>query len=418
MRKGKSLDQRMYGYELSGTEYVLIFENDNTGFVRYDGRSRTKFYLDPSPFLTSPKREVYILEKGPAPREGELIEVTVSETDSELVGSIKTGYLNKIKYVSSWVKQNPNKYIRCKNMKPDEYTEFFAEPFRGSNEYNVDQLAFCMSLCTVSSPVEGSNGKGGIESGVFGKKKAWDSFKTLMEVIPKDFMQARSKYYYNQYEKDTTAKPVSSKEVSISILFPEKTAIHVPITVGTNVREKSSYKENILYQIPFMRAYMLDSLLFEPVPASESVEKEMIDMIHSIVDTVSSTKSIAYNLDVGSMTSKLSSAFARLKMKQEFTVTDVKECGDMWLDMYQQSLNLERSCMPVEDLFRLTPAAFRLYRELEDTYGSEANVPIAALDNIKSVDVWELEEAFEKLQRIGAIYCRDNQTIRLIDFKF
>lgn len=407
----------MFGYEFSGTEYTLIFENDNIGFVRFDNRSRKKFYLDPSPFLKSPKQEVYVLEGENAPKNGDLVEIFVSETDSLIQGSIHNCTRTKIKYVRDWKKLSPNTYIRSKAMKPDEYTDFFGQPFHGIHEYNVEDLSFCMALCTVSSPILGSNGKGGIDTGIFGKKNAWDSYKTLMDVIPSDFKKVKSKYYYNQADKDVQGNPIQPKEVNLSVLSPHTTSIHLPILVDTEVRDKSKYKDNVLYQIPIMRAYMLDTLLFEPEPASEKVEKELIDMIYSILDEVNSTKSIAYDLDIGSTAAKLSSAFARLKLKESFTETDVRECGETWREMYHRSLKLSRVGMRPEDLFRLSPEEFRLYQELQDACDLEKQIPMSVLETVKSLNPLSLDNAFQGLRKKGLLYCPTGETIRLIDFK-
>ncbi|AFV24497.1 hypothetical protein Mpsy_2293 [Methanolobus psychrophilus R15] len=414
----RSLDNRWRGYELSGTEMKLIFENDNIGFVRYNIGYKTKAYLDPSPFKKTPKREVYVFECENLPKEGELIEVITLETDEKnFEGPVHNCIRVVIKYVKDWRKLSPNKYIQSKAMKRDEYTDFFGQPFRGNNKNSVEDLSFCMALSTVSSPMIGANGKGGIDTGIFGKKDVWSSYKDVMGLIPSDFKRAQSKYYYNQTEKDALINPVNSKEINMSLLTPKSTAIHIPILVDGEVRRKSQYKENVLYQIPIIRAYMLDTLLFEPQPASEKVEKRVVDMIHSILNKVSSTQSMACNIDVSSTASKLSSAFARLKLSDVFTEADVIECGDIWLDMYHHSLKIEKAGIDVDHLFKLRPDEFRLYQELQDMYGLEEPIPMSVLKDVKSVEFWLIEETFDILRKKGIVYCPNMETFRLIDFK-
>lgn len=415
-----SLDNRWHGYELSGTEMQLIYDHDDIGFVRYDGRSRNRAYLDPSPFLPTPKREIYVFECEQLPKEGDLIEVLHFEPDYENYEGPNVHNLIRvpIKYIKNWVKASPNKYIQSKAMKPDEYTEFFSEPFRGNEKTDLEELAFCMALSSVSSPMIGANGKGGIDTGIFGKKEVWSPFKEVMGIIPSDFRKVKSKYYYEQAEKDILSNPAKSKEVNLSMLRPESTAIHIPMLIDGEVRSKAQYKENVLYQIPWMRAYMLDTLLFEPEPSSKKVDKIMVDMLHSILNEVTSTKSMAYNLDVGSTASKLSSAFARLKLHDVFTEADVIECGERWLNSYHHSMRIETTGMDTEHMFKLKPDEFRLFQELKDKYGLEVIIPMSALGNIQTVDIWLIEEAYNGLRKKGILICpKENETMKLIDFK-
>lgn len=90
------LSTRTYGYEFSGSEYRLIYEYDNMGYVRFLDRTKTIFQLDPSPFLHNPYKEVFIVgEKCPLPPDGKLIEVTVRETEKKvgLINNEKRGGL-------------------------------------------------------------------------------------------------------------------------------------------------------------------------------------------------------------------------------------------------------------------------------------------------------------------------------------
>jgi hypothetical protein len=64
-----SLYDRWQGSELSVLEKELIFNRDNTGFVEYDTKDGKYFYLHPSPFLNSPKREIFCAESCDPPAE-------------------------------------------------------------------------------------------------------------------------------------------------------------------------------------------------------------------------------------------------------------------------------------------------------------------------------------------------------------
>lgn len=412
-----SLKNREFGFELSGTEYTLIFEKENIGFVRFDSKAKMHFYLDPSPFFESPKREVYVLENCVPPNNGDLIEVITLESDSFIDGSYGNYQRTKIKYVHNWKKLSPNTFIRSKAMHPEEYIDFFNRPFSGAPEY-MEQLSFCLALCTMSSPSIGSNGKGGIDSGIFAKKDSWGPFKRLMDLVPSDFRKTSSKYYFDQFDKEKVINPLKSEEINIATLNPLEVPVHIPITLDTGVKRVNNYKDDIMYEIPFLRAYLLDSLMFRPEATSKKVESHLIDLIDDMVEEFTHAKSISYSQDLGSAAPKLCSAFARLKLTEKISKNDVDECGAIWMDMFHYSIRTANSNLAPEELFKLTPHAFKLYRELEDKYGVDKHIPISAISEITSINQWEKEEALATLKKIGSIYSPSNQFIRLIDFKF
>jgi len=149
--KNTSLKNREFGYQFSGVEYSLIFENENIGFVRFVDQSENLFYLDPSPFLNTPKAELYVLENLPFPKRGELIEVSVSGTDHKIQEIKGTFFKTIIKYVRNWKKINPNILIHRKTLQPVEFKNFFIQAFKGDREY-IEQIGYCLSLYAVSSP--------------------------------------------------------------------------------------------------------------------------------------------------------------------------------------------------------------------------------------------------------------------------
>ncbi len=104
-----TLSNREWGFQLSGIEYSLTFEKEDMGFVRFADRAQKLFYLDPSPFLDTVKPELYVLENGLSPKRGELIEVTVSQTDSEVIPEKDVYKRMKYKFVKDWQKSDPNK---------------------------------------------------------------------------------------------------------------------------------------------------------------------------------------------------------------------------------------------------------------------------------------------------------------------
>nr|HPM60968.1 hypothetical protein [Methanoregulaceae archaeon] len=79
-----TLKNRIYGHSLSAIEKELIFSREDTGFVRPIHSSGALFCLDPSPFLQSPKREVY-LAQCPPPEKHALIRARVSEARQDIM---------------------------------------------------------------------------------------------------------------------------------------------------------------------------------------------------------------------------------------------------------------------------------------------------------------------------------------------
>ena len=100
-----SLQQRMYGYSFSAIEKELIFQRENTGFVRRD-ECRRNLFLDPSPFLKSPKREISSLLCEP-PAEGDLIETTVLEIQECIQRDQSGHYRLNVKCINKWKRLNP-----------------------------------------------------------------------------------------------------------------------------------------------------------------------------------------------------------------------------------------------------------------------------------------------------------------------
>jgi hypothetical protein len=412
------LNNRERGYEFSATEYGLIFENEDIGFVRYDKRSSRRFYLDPSPFLKTPKNEIYIVENGAFPNEGDCIKVASFESEFKLTGTLKN--LNKVnaKYVSHWDKESPNKFIHRESMNPEEYIDYFKIPFIAEPDY-IEPLSFCLALCTMSSPEIGSNGKGGIDSGVLtGRKKHWDEYKKLMQVIPPDFKKTTSEYYFNQLNTEKKLNPSRSKEVNLSISNPVDMAVHIPMALAESIefRKLPQYKETLYYEAPLMRAKMLDALLFEP-EKSEKVDKQLVNKIYELKDTFTNSSAISYSQDIGSAPSKLSSAFARLNFKDKMSKEDVNECTELWMDMFHYSLRVDSSNLTAPRKLELSPEAQKTYKELKDYFGIENSFPIEMIPSHVTINGWLIEETISEIKRKGAAYSPKIHTIKLMDDK-
>lgn len=411
----KSLKNREYGFEFSGTEYSLIFEHDNMGFVRFAGRSKKIFYLDPSPFLPTPKKEKYILEKCQPPKNGELIRVTSLET--ETVVRQKFGLFNnvEIKYVRAWEKVSPNKLIHRKVLHTDEFIDFFKIPYVGISDH-IEPIAHCLALYCVSSPSIGSNNKGGIDAAMITRKNQWGAFKNLMSIIPNNFKKATSTNFYGIMENEQNIQPVNSLEVSRAFKNPNDLFVHIPVTLNVELKKSEHYKENIDFQIPMMRSHLLDALLFKPEIQS-NVESYITETIYDMIDKVDSAKTMMYKQDLGNVTPKLSSAFARLNFSEKVTKESIKDSKSMWEDMFARSQQVKTLNFSVKGQSKRSINAQNLYCDLKNIFGIESGFSMDRIKEETKYSEWVLEDAIAELQRCGAVYSPTNASMKLIDLK-
>lgn len=122
-----SLYDRWQGSELSVLEKELIFNRDNAGFVQYDTKDGKYFYLHPSPFLNSPKREIFYAESCDPPVEHTFVEVEIeSEREFPLNGSQDR---ITVKTISGWKPFDPSPLAeRRKIMDYEEIVHYFTPP--------------------------------------------------------------------------------------------------------------------------------------------------------------------------------------------------------------------------------------------------------------------------------------------------
>lgn len=414
----RTLKTREFGYELSGFEHNLLFEKDEIGFVRFDGRSQSIFYLDPSPFLPSPKREIYAIRDSdvPVPEKNELIEVTSFELERVVSGKINNLVNTNVKYVRSWVKVNPNKLLHRKVMNSEEYVDFFKRPFKKEAE-NIDEIAQTLALCSVSSNAVGVNEKGGIDSGIISKKSGWEHFKSIMRMIPKEFKSTKSTYYYTSLEVEKIINPTSSSEVNLSIFNPKEMFVHVPVTFDIDTRRKDQYLKDISFEIPFVRAQLIDSLMFQPV-ITKKAEKRLTDRIYDMIETFTHTDRIAYKQDLGDAAPKIASSIARMNFKTEVSVDDVDDGYYNWLNMFHHSQQFRNSNLETDDIFRLPENARHLYLEIEQYFGVDTIIDIADVEKITRLSPKALSDAIAKLINVGAAYSPRRKNLKLLAFKF
>ncbi|WP_135610244.1 hypothetical protein [Methanococcoides sp. AM1] len=413
----QTLKTREFGYELSGFEHNLIFEKDEIGFVRFDGRSRSIFYLDPSPFFQSPKREIYAIRDSdvPLPSKNELIEVTSFELERVVSGKMNNLVNTNVKYVRSWEKIDPNKLLHRKVMNSEEYVDFFKRPFKKEAE-NIDEIAQTLALCSVSSNAVGINEKGGIDSGIISKKSGWEHFKSIMRIIPKEFKSTKSAYYYNSLEVEKNVNSIDSLEVNLSIFNPKEMFVHVPVTFDIDTRRRDEYLKDISFEIPFARAQLIDSLMFQPV-ITKKAEKRLTDRIYDMIETFTHADKLSYKQDLGDAGPKIASSIARMNFKTEVSVDDVDNGYYNWLDMFHHSQQFRDSNLETNEIFRLSENARNLYLEMEQYFGVDTIIDIADIEKITHLSPKALSDAISKLVSVGAAYSPRQKTIKLLSFR-
>lgn len=416
MAKNTSLKKREFGYQFSGTEYKLIFEKENIGFVRFIGRSNKIFCLDPSRFLKSPKSELYILENGSPPIKGELIEVSVLQTDTKMLE--KNGYFSKqlIKYVSNWKTVHPNKIVPRKALEPYEFQDFFKHPFIGDREY-IEKMSYCFSLYAVSCPQISISEKGGLNAALLGKNKLWNAFKKTMNVIPREFKQISSNNFYKLLDRETIINPVKSTEVSLAYCNPSSMPVQIPVALDVENKPVSQYKDDIEYEIPMVRAHILDSLIYQPkIP--RKLDSYVSNCVYDLVDEVKQSGYVPYNQDLGSAIPKLSSSFARLNFDINATKEDIMRGVVLWSDMFYHAKKAASTQLDISKLYSLSGNARQLYIDLNHAHGVDISIDIKEAKKSSKLREWDIEDALTELRQKGAVYCSDNQHIKILDFKF
>ena len=136
-----SLIDRSIGSELSEVEKALIFNDKyaDTGFVQYDTKNGEYFFLHPSPFLNTLKKEIYHISGSPPP-EHKFVEVKVIDEHQISLGSSVDNSIN-VKEADNWELFDPTPLAeRRKVMDFEEIIEFFTYPYKGEVE-SVEEIA-------------------------------------------------------------------------------------------------------------------------------------------------------------------------------------------------------------------------------------------------------------------------------------
>ncbi len=412
-----SLKERSFGYELSELEKVLIFQKEDIGFVRYAHKSGKAFYLDPSPFLLSTKREIFVTNTNPPP-EGELVEVVVREEKDEIIPQDSEVIKIRVKIVESWKRIDPKSIIKKRSLiLQEDFVEFFKMPYVGVSDL-IDGIGISSALFTVSSPPIVSE-KGGVNTAVFGKRQAWSSYNRIMQVIPNEFKKATSPYYYCIQQRETRLNPVNSMEVNLSFCNPRKVPMHVLIPLEVKVKRVNSYEESFKEMLPLVRAYMLQSLLLKPeIP--EWCYRTMQEAIYELMEDVKGSGFLPCKLDLGTLIPRIATSIARLHVNTEVERDYFKNALDLWLDMYYRAVKLSSTPLEVSKLYRLDDNARKLYVELVELGAVDNYVSERIIRENTSVPKWFYSQALEELRNAGLVVMvrREGETfLSVVDFK-
>jgi hypothetical protein len=410
-----ALSQRMYGYSFSEIEKEILFHKKDQGFVRPANTQGTVFYLDPSPFLKTPKREVYVA-LCPPPEKGALIKVFVSETREEIMRDHAGYFRLLIHCITAFEPVDPKALLRHRSLlHPDEVTGFFSLPYTGEEEI-VNEIALCSALYTISSPPLFDQ-KGGISAAVLGKTKPWYGFKRSMDIIPAELKRESSDYFYRLSLQEEEYTNLASREINLAFLNPERVPMHIPLVLDVEIKNLSKYKEILQVEKPLVTAFMLDALLLQPsIP--DALQHSLVDTMYELVSDVKGSGSVPYTQDFGTLIPRLGASFARYNSRFDVSSDDIKKGVNLWSDMFYRAKKIVSTQHPVAQLYRLSDAARRLYVDLNDVYGIENPIMVAEIPvNItgaKTPGVYE--EALDDLNRQGLIIRLNRSTIKLLDF--
>jgi hypothetical protein len=408
-----SLIDRSIGSELSEVEKALIFDKkySNAGYVRYDPRNGEYFYLNPSPFLKTPKNEIYHISGFPPPPEHSFIEANIIDERTEILDNLGDKWIN-VKEIDKWKLFDPSPIAaKRKIMDFREIIEFFTYPYKGEIE-SVEEVAGCSSLFAFSSP-HGEKSKGGINSAIFGKEFQWSLFNKPLQTIPPELRKPTSDYYYYISKIEKNIKKETG-EKNIAIYHPKKLLSDIPIVILDESQRKISkdYQEQLQIESKIITAHLLDALLLQP-HATKKVETMMIDAVYRMQEECYSAGLLPFNQNMDAIP-KLASSYCRLQSSSDIQPEDVNFVIELWFSMRRRAEKIESSPMKTNHMLELTGEARRVFVKLYDIFGAEHEISMAEAVREMKMDPKELELAVDSLENKG--YCiRGNNFITLLE---
>ncbi len=361
------------------------------------------------------KPEIYILENCPPPKKNKLIEVRVFDKDEKISNNKGNFSKTTIKYVHSWKQIDPSTLIHRKTRTSQEFIDFFKIPFVGETDY-IEMMSNCISLYAISSPQLLEDEKGGLNTALLGKKNQWNAFKRLMDIIPKEFKKPTSNNFYKFFENETVINPVDSSEISLAYYNPPTIPVQIPVSLDAETKAVSHYKENVEFEIPMIRSYIIDSLLYQPeIPAK--LDSDITNCVYELVDKFKKDGYVPYNQDLGSVIPKLSSSISRLNFNEMTTKEDINNSFVLWSEMFEHSKKIVSTQLPISKLIRLSDNAKKLYIDINDAFGTDELINKVYIMKISNLYDWEIEDAIRELNLSGAIIRPNNNHIKLLELR-
>jgi len=366
------LKDRTRGYQFSELEREFIFFRKDVGFVEYVSRELRLFSLKPSPLMAADKYVHYFaLDSCNLPPEGECIQVDVIETDDRCIADHNGMHKDILKKVGSWNFFDYQMIIKRKKLIDcEQIIGFFTQTFRGQEDIK-ERIATCAALFSFSSPPQ-SELNGGVNAAVLSKKPQWDALKKPLQIIPAEFFRTGSKYFYCLADKEKNLPPLTSEEINLAFLRPERMMADIPIVLDdVSVKGITGiYAQEIEDKKTFITAYLLDSLMLKPSPL-KSVEKEVTEAVYQITQEYKRSGISPYRQNLGDAIPSLSASITRLHLENETKPTHVKEVLELWEEMHQKVKYRMGDSLPVSKYYDLSDNAKILYSELNDTFGKE-----------------------------------------------
>ncbi|NYT05930.1 MAG: hypothetical protein GKC04_06120 [Methanomicrobiales archaeon] len=400
-----ALHDRSIGAELSVVEREMLFNDAyaDTGFVVYASDDGRLFQLLASPFLENKEPgKVYAAASCPPPPEHIFAQVTVISEQESI--DERTGSKHIVKTIGGWKPFDPTPLAaRRRILDYEEVVQHFTRLIRGEEDV-ISQIATCSALYALSSP-PGIAGTGGINTAVFGKKFQWDLFAGSMAVIPREFREARSPWYYYISARESMRQGAGNDEISRAILRPKKTVADIPLEIG-DVAERRFLRDaraTLKEENGIVTAYILDSLLLRPEPSARA-EQIITDAIYELRDDFKKAGRAPYNQNLGDAIPKLSASLARLHHNTEVADTLVKESVDLLLDMHHRIAAFHNTPLKISQVYRLSGDARKLYFDLYGIFGADYWIPLEEAQNSSGLDPAEFEAAIESLCLEG--YCQ------------
>jgi hypothetical protein len=412
------LKDRVWGYQLAEIEKTLTYERNDVGYVRPISEDQRVFYLDPSPFLHTTKKEVYIAQSGPPPLKGDLVEVSVADIEDEIfTEDAGKGLYSRFykKTISGWKRIDPNSLAKSKKLlDPFRIIEYFTLPYL-AEEVDLEGIGLCSALSFLSSPPVISD-TGGMNTAVFSDVPCWRAYRRLMGALPIEFTRQDAPYFYKISSKDEPVIPREHIEANIICQHPEKTVIHTPLTLGCKIRRTGWYQKNLEDDAPMVTGYLIDSLLFRPV-LTPSLENKLVEKTYALQSLLSGNKAPC-NIDIGTCIPRMAASIARMYTRTEPRNEDIDRAFNLIEDMVVQTGTLFSTKYPTTALFTLEPKDWRLYTFIAKEFGKDCWIPEievqVRLGEIR-MTLDQYAESFTRLNQLGIVIQSSKKEIRLLE---